>query len=598
MEEKTYKGALQLLKDCFSRNRGNLLLGVLSAIGAVIAAFFTPLITGFTVDYVLLGNGTSLSGFFVDFAKRIGDRQFYLDNLWLLAVALLAVTLFNSLCQFVRSRSMNALAEHTARELRCRLYSHLQDVPGEYHKHSLSGNLIQRCTSDVETTRRFVAVQMIELVRSVALVVVALSVMLTMNVTLTLASVAVMPVVLLFSYFYFKKVIAAFQLSDESEGQMSEILTENLAGVRVVRAFGQQAAEVNRFDERNRDYRDVTIKLNRLLGDYWGMSDVLCFAQVGMSLIAGVVLAVKGQVSVGTAIVFFSYTDMMIWPIRQLGRVLSDMGKTKVALQRLCEVLNVPLETEPGRALEPEIRGNIEFSHVCFGYDNEPDVLKDVSFTARCGQTVAILGSTGSGKSSLVQLLQRLYVRRSGAITLDGTDINDIERHYLRKNVAIVMQEPFLYSRTIIENIRMAAPQASDDEVFAAASAAAVHKTIMSFKDGYDTVVGERGVTLSGGEKQRVAIARMLLQNAPIIIFDDSMSAVDTETDAMIRDSLRRRRGDATTFIISHRIATLCEADTILVLENGRITQRGTHAQLMAEQGLYRRIAQIQSAGM
>ncbi|MBS6511162.1 MAG: ABC transporter ATP-binding protein, partial [Clostridiales bacterium] len=273
----------------------------------------------------------------------------------------------------------------------------------------------------------------------------------------------------------------------------------------------------------------------------------------------------------------------------------SDLGKADVSLGRLNEILSAEPEKEPGQALTPEISGNIEFEHVCFGYDRYDDVLKDISFSVKAGQTIAILGSTGSGKTSLVQLMQRLYPCTSGRILIDGVNVNDIEHKHLRRNIGIVLQEPFLYSRTILENIRMAAPNASDEQVYSVAKAAAIHDVVQRFDLGYDTVVGERGVTLSGGQQQRVAIARTLMQNAPILIFDDSMSAVDTETDAAIRSALASIRGTCTTFIISHRITTLRESDQILVLENGRLVQQGTHDQLMAEDGIYRQIAEIQS---
>jgi ATP-binding cassette subfamily B protein len=278
-----------------------------------------------------------------------------------------------------------------------------------------------------------------------------------------------------------------------------------------------------------------------------------------------------------------------------MGRILADLGKATVSLERIDEILSHPVEPEPGKALKPSIRGEIEFKNVCFGYDAYDDVLKDISFKARPGQTIAILGSTGSGKTSLVQLLQRLYTCTAGEITIDGVNINDIDHHVLRSNIGIVLQEPFLYSRTIKENIAIVRPDAADGEIHEAAKIAAVHDVVESFENKYDTVVGERGVTLSGGQKQRVAIARMLMQNAPILIFDDSMSAVDTETDAAIREALNKRRRSSTTFIISHRITTLCEADNILVLDDGRLVQHGTHDELLGTEGLYSRVAGIQN---
>ena len=373
-------------------------------------------------------------------------------------------------------------------------------------------------------------------------------------------------------------------------------MQENLTGVRVVRAFGQQKDEIEKFDRCSRDFRDKTFHLSKMLAVYWGGSDAMGYLQIAISLMAGIIMAVKGEITLGNMLIFTTYTGMLTWPVRQLGRILADLGKASVSLGRIDEILSAPAEEEPGSALKSEIHGKVEFKHVCFGYDRFDDVLSDISFTANPGETIAILGSTGSGKTSLVQLLQRLYTCTAGEIDIDGVNINDIEHGHLRKNIGIVLQEPFLYSRTIMENIRMIDPRMSEEQVHEAARIACVHDVIEGFENGYDTVVGERGVTLSGGQKQRVAIARMLMQNAPILIFDDSMSAVDTETDASIRAALKHRRESTTTFIISHRITTLCEADKILVLEHGKLVEQGTHEELIAKPGLYRRIARIQNA--
>ncbi len=286
-----------------------------------------------------------------------------------------------------------------------------------------------------------------------------------------------------------------------------------------MRAFGQQKSEVEKFTQRNRAYKEITAKLNTLLGVYWGGTDGIGYLQIGISTLAGVYFAATGQFSLGNVIVFTTYTSMLTWPVRQLGRILSDLGKAGVSLGRLDELLSAEPEQESGKALKPKITGNIEFRDVCFGYDRYDDVLKDVSFSVRPGQTIAILGSTGSGKTSLVQLMQRLYTCTSGEILLDGVNVNDIEHEHLRKNIGIVLQEPFLYSRTIMENIRMVAPRATNEEIYSVAKAAAIHDVVQRFDLGYDTVVGERGVTLSGGQQQRVAIARTLMQNAPILIF-------------------------------------------------------------------------------
>ena len=364
-----------------------------------------------------------------------------------------------------------------------------------------------------------------------------------------------MPLLAVFSFVYFRQVQAQFLQADQAEGALSTVIQENLTGMRVVRAFAQERAELDKFTRANQTYRGRVMHLNTLMGLYWGASDTLGYLQIALSLCCGVWFAAKGELTLGQVLLFTTYTSMLTFPMRQLGRILADLGKADVSLTRLEDILCAPQEAEPGRALTPAIDGSVEFRHVSFAYpDGGGEALHDVSFTVQPGQTVGILGSTGAGKSTLVQLLQRLYPVTDGQVLLSGVDVKDIQRHHLRRSVGLVLQEPFLYGRTIGENIAIARPDADTQEVYDAARTAAVHDVIESFKEGYGTVVGERGVTLSGGQKQRVAIARTLLQHAPITIFDDSLSAVDAETDAAIREALARGQS-GTMFLISHRVA-------------------------------------------
>lgn len=594
-KEKKKKGGYKLLFQSIRGNGGFLAIGLTAAAISVFTQFIRPIIISFAIDYVLVGSIKSFSDRIVALFTKVGDRQFYLDNIWILALMIIGITIINGMFYFVRNYFVAKGSEGVARTLRDRLYTHIQNLPYDYHKHATTGDLIQRCTSDVETVRRFVGSQLLELVRCAGFVILSVVLMFSFNSKIARVCIVIPPILLLFSFFYFKKVIEKFKDSDEAEGRLSAMLNENVSGVRVVRAFGQQRSEQNKFEHCNSDYRDVTYKLNKLLGRYWGFSDFLGSLQTLIVMVYATYLAATGEISLGTVMIFLNYANMLVWPIRQLGRILSDMGKAKVSLGRLTEITEAKEEAEPGKALTPEIKGEIEFKNVMFGYDYKDEVLKGISFKVKKGQTVSILGSTGSGKSSLIHLISRLYLATDGEILIDGVNINDIERHHLRHAIGTVMQEPFLYSRSIIENLKMANPNVKEDEIYDATRTAAIHTTISGFKEGYNTMVGERGVTLSGGEKQRVSIARMLLQKTPIIIFDDSLSAVDTETDTMIREALGKRQSDATTFIISHRITTLCEADFIMVLEDGKITDIGTHEELIAREGLYKRIADIQS---
>ena len=571
------------------------------SIGAVVVnvaiSFLTPLVLAETIDAVIgQKRPLAIPGALGQWVERLGGREFLVRNLWIMGLAMLLLSVVGGAFQFLRGKWMAEASESIAKTMRDKLYRHLQTLPFDYHVKAETGDLIQRCTSDVETIRRFLSSQVIEMFRSVLMIVVALVIMLRMNKLMTLMSMVLIPPLFAFAFLYFKWVVKSFRAADEAEGRMSAVLQENLTGVRVVRAFGREQYEVDKFTRVNNALHDKAIRVNDLLAVYWSGSDLMSMIQTGITLVFGVFMAARGKLLVGEMTVFVSYISMLLWPIRQLGRILSDMGKSLVAFDRIDEILTQKSEEDAPDAIDAPIDRDIEFRHVGFEYEAKNPVLKDVSFTVKRGQTVAILGATGSGKSTLMNLLQRLYDVKRGEILIGGVNINKIRKKYLRAHIGLILQEPFLYSRTVRNNVRIVKPDAPDDEVFEVTRTASAHEFIESFEKGYDTPVGERGVTLSGGQKQRVAIARTLLKDNDILIFDDSLSAVDTETDAAIRLALKEKKQGMTTFIISHRLTTLAEADFIIVLEDGRVAQQGTHDELIHQKGLYQRIYQIQSA--
>ena len=571
------------------------------SIGAVVVnvaiGFLTPLVLAETIDAVIgQKRPLAIPGFLGRWVEQLGGREFLVRNLWIMGLAMLLLSVVGGAFQFLRGKWMAEASESIAKTMRDKLYRHLQTLPFDYHVKAETGDLIQRCTSDVETIRRFLSSQVIEMFRSVLMIVVALVIMLRMNKLMTLMSMVLIPPLFAFAFLYFKWVVKSFRAADEAEGRMSAVLQENLTGVRVVRAFGREQYEVDKFTKVNNALHDKAIRVNDLLAVYWSGSDLMSMIQTGITLVFGVFMAARGKLLVGEMTVFVSYISMLLWPIRQLGRILSDMGKSLVAFDRIDEILTQKSEEDAPDAIDAPIDRDIEFRHVGFEYEEKNPVLKDVSFTVKRGQTVAILGATGSGKSTLMNLLQRLYDVKRGEILIGGVNINKIRKKYLRAHIGLILQEPFLYSRTVRNNVRIVKPDAPDDEVFEVTRTASAHEFIESFEKGYDTPVGERGVTLSGGQKQRVAIARTLLKDNDILIFDDSLSAVDTETDAAIRLALKEKKQGMTTFIISHRLTTLAEADFIIVLEDGRVAQQGTHDELIHQKGLYQRIYQIQSA--
>ncbi len=587
------RAMLSLARPSAGRFAGAALAGTMT----VLLGYASPLLLAETVDCVLGGKPSTLPAWSLGLLHGAGiSRQWIQGNLWFLAVALVVLHLLNGLFSYIKGRQSAVASEGIAMSLRERLYNHLQALPYSYHVRAETGDLIQRCTSDVDTVRRFLAVQVLEVVNALLMIGVALAILLQRSVSLTLISVVLTPAIFAFALWFFRRVKKSFKDADEAEGRMSAVLQENLSGVRVVRAFGQQEREVEKFDAVSEDYRRKSFRVNNLLSVYWGGGDLLTMLQQLITLVVCVVLAVRGDITVGMLILFTNYVGQLLWPVRQLGRTLSDTGKSLVAMERMQSILDTQAEPEEPDALKPDLSGDIVFDHVSFAYpDDGVPVLRDVSFTIPAGKTAAVLGGTGSGKSTMMLLLQRLYEPTEGTITIGGTDLRRIDRAWLRAHVGLILQEPFLYSRTIRENVGIARRNPEEDEIERAAGIAAASGFIAKADKGYDTVVGERGVTLSGGQKQRIAIARTLLKDNQILVFDDSLSAVDTETDARIREALRHEQQGVTTLIISHRVTTLSQADLILVLEDGRIADQGTHSELAARPGLYQRIYAIQS---
>lgn len=562
---------------------------------AALLATVGPLVLRVTIDSIIGDKPMELPLWAISIIKAVGGKDSLAARLWIPGGVIVFLTLLRGIFLFFKGKWSAVAAESIARDMREKLYGHLQNLPYAYHVKVETGDLIQRCTSDVDQIRRFLAVQLAEIGRGVFMLVFVLSMMLTLHIRMTLVAMLVVPIIILFSFFFYREVTKTFKDSDEAEGRMSTVLQENLTGVRVVRAFARQVYEIEKFDVKSIDYRDKTYRVLILLAWFWSISDFLSMLQIGIVLIVGAYWATNGVITLGTLVVFITYEGMLLWPIRQMGRLLTDLGKTLVSVNRVEQILREPVEEDEPNALKPEIKGNIVFDNVYFSYDDNNPVLEGVSFEIKQGDTVAILGPTGSGKSSLVQLLIKLYDYQQGSIKIDGNDIKEIDRRWLRKNIGLVLQEPFLFARSIKENIALAARKVDESEVFEAAKNASLHDVIMDFDKGYETLVGERGVSLSGGQKQRMAIARTLIRNCPVLVFDDSLSAVDTETDARIRKALLERKKEVTTIIISHRISTLAEADKIIVIEEGKVNDIGSHQQLINRPGLYKRIWEIQN---
>ena len=570
-------GKIQLILRFSKGTRGCFIIILLASLTSTLLNSLIPRIFGFTIDRVLVEDGIA----------------YLREHIWLISLEVIGIALVNGIMIYL-CRSQTAKAGETfAKNMRDILFAHVQRLPMKWHDGVQTGDIIQRCTADVETIRNFVVTQVLEVFRTVFLLVVSLAMMLTMNMKLTMVALAFTPVVVLYSGIFYHLIAKNYTAADEAEGDLSTVVQENATGVRVVRAFGRERFEIDQFDEKNEIFARLWIRLGTLSGLYWAVGDLITGLQVLVIVTLGAIEAVHGSITAGEFIAFASYNTTLVWPVRSLGRILSEMSKTGVSFDRVNYILDSAEEEMAESGVIPE-RTDIVFDHVSFGYEENQSVLEDVSFHIKEGTTCGVLGGTGSGKTTIVHLLDRLYELKKGTVQIGGVDIRDIPRSWIRSHVGMVLQEPFLFSRTIRDNIAAANPDATMNEIREAARIACVDDTIMAFPDGYDTIVGERGVTLSGGQRQRVAIARMLIAKVPIMIFDDSLSAVDADTDVRIRRALRSKMKEATVILISHRVTTLMEADQILVLNHGVIEECGTHQQLIHHGGIYQKIYEIQ----
>ena len=516
----------------------------------------------------------------------------------LIALGFLGLALAGGVFSFFSGKLASRTAEGIAVRLRNDLFDHIQRLPFGYHDQTQTGELIQRATSDVDAVRRFYAEQAIGAGRIVLLFLINFAAVLALNVSLALLSVVVVGPILATSVLFFRRISKAYERFQEQEARLSDTVQENLTGVRVVKAFARQAYEQDKFERDNWEQFRRGRRLVMLHALFWPMSDMLCGLQMLGGYLAGALMAINGTITVGTYVAYAGLVIWIIWPMRYLGRLIVHMSTGIVSYGRLVTLIQEEREPLSEGTCRPSggVQGAIEFRNVSFDYGADSVVLRDISFRCEPGQAVALLGSTGSGKTSLLNLLPRFYEYAGGSLTLDGVELREYPRDYLRGQIGIVEQEPFLFSRTIRDNITYGVERdVSQVEVEAAARAAAMHDVILSFPDGYETLVGERGVTLSGGQKQRVAIARTLLRDPRILILDDATSSVDTETEGEIRRALQHLMNGRTTFIIAHRIQSVMNADLILVLDQGQIIQRGTHADLMAQAGVYRRVYELQA---
>jgi len=581
---------------------------VLFIVAAILTAFHqwtysnVPLFTQFLIKTLLSVPGVApgnisvgsvnLPNFLISYFNR---TNVVMEIVFRIAISLIILQFFRFTMRFFEMWLKGSIQEKLSESMRVRLYSHIQDLNYEFHNTSDSGDLIQRVTTDIESTTNFLTGRMLDVVHLLATLFFGAYQLMIINQTMVWITLAIVPFVAVSSIIYFVKIEKIFEKIEETESKMMTVVQENLSGVRVVKAFANEVYEIDKMDKKNIEHRDELKRANKIVAVYWGVMDFIGITQYLVIIAIGVRYVQTGYMDAAGVIASLQLVGMLIWPVRGLGRIINDFGKALVASDRINYLLDKPSEYLVDGTKEPKITGNIEFKQVSFKFSDTNDhLLKNVNFNIKSGQTVAIIGKTGSGKSTIINILLRMHEYNDGDILIDGISLKDIKKRHIRKNIGVVLQDPFLYSKTVYENISIAYKDANKDQVYEAARTAALEKDIHTFKQGYDTVVGEKGTTLSGGQKQRVAIARVLVSDKPILIFDDALSAVDTKTDMLIRDALLNKKYKHTTIIITHRITTAKEADQIIVLDQGNIESIGTHEELSKKDGLYKKLWDIQ----
>jgi len=590
-------------KQLFGLLKGNLRLVAFTIVLAVFHRFtysYVPLFSQFLIEKLeiytkgsISGNPTNLPGFIVNFVNRNTD---IVNVVFSIGLALIVWQIIRYAALYIENRMRGVISQNVSKNIRMITYDHIQNLSYEYHNNVDSGDLIQRVTSDVDATTHFVTYSFLDVIGLFSSLIFGSYQMFHINKTIMLIILSLLPITMLVSLFFFKKIDRVYKNVEEKESALTVTIQENVSASRVVRAFGNESFEMDKLEVTNSNLKQADISAGKVIAAYWGTMDLVMMIQFVAVLLLGIYFTYQGSMSVSSVSGALMIAGMLIFPIRGLGRIISEYGKALVASDRLAEIMALESEYIVDGSLTPEIKGNIVFKNVSFKFNNDDKYLfRDVSFEIKAGETVAFIGKTGSGKSTLINILLKMY-DYEGSILVDGFELREINKQYLRSMMGTVLQDPFLYNKTIFENIRIANSKVASNFVYNAANTAAIDQDIRMFKEGYETLVGEQGVTLSGGQKQRIAIARILVSSKAINIFDDALSALDNKTDLQIRNALKELNHKATNIIITHRMTTAKAANKIVVLSNGMVENIGTHDELVKKEGLYKTLWNIQGA--
>lgn len=567
---------------------------------SIFARALEPRILEITVDYVLVSvkegragiksSGDWIASFFYHILPPLNTESLSVALL-MLGGAYLAISLIRAAFLFTSSSLKESTTEKAIKKLRDRTFSHIQSLPLAYFAGISKGELVQRSTGDIDTVKRFIGRHIIAVLRLVATFVFSFIMMCMIDWTFAIICIILSPVIVTLGFTFFNQERNVWEKHEKEADKLNTLVQENLNGIRVITAFSNQDHEIHRFKKQNIRKRIMGLKQANLHTFYWPLTDLVVNLQMVIAVICGGYFALTGRITLGELLAFYTYISMVTYPMRQLGKVLSEMGMAIVAMERIAEILDVPSEEDEGTETPAHIKGDITFENVTFRYHPEDvPALNDVSFHIPAGKQTAIIGPTGSGKTTIIKLLLRLYEPQQGKILLDGKDIRSYPKSFLRSNIGVALQKAFLFSTTIQDNITYARTICDQQEVEDAAKVAEAYEMKQHFPQGFDTMVGEKGVTLSGGQKQRIALARTVITTPPIVILDDTTSAVDTTTEEKILSQLHDVMESKTSITIAHRISTIEQADQLLVLDHGRIAQRGTPEELVNVPGYFQEI--------
>lgn len=584
---------IKLFWKILKNNRLTYFLSMISTIFIQIFSGLTPIVIMITVDSII-GDKEYKYNILEKAVNLIGGRDFLRSHIYILAFVIVILTGISCIFIFLRNYYSNVACENLIYNLKEKMYNKFLNIDIRCLNDYSTGDLIQRSSSDIETVRKLFSTQLVNAFGSIATIILVIVVMSLINLKLAMISISLCIVISFLSYVFYGKIGKIFKETDEAESQLMVFIKEALFNIRVIKAFNRENYILKLFREKNEEFNITQNKFMKTSAKFRAVNDFLTFLQLAIILVVGGYETISGRMNFGDLIAFVIYINMIIWPIRQMGQLLSDMAKASISISRIYEVLDLPEEDYEYGIRDVSFSEKIEFKNVSLVI-NDNTVLDNISFVINAGESLGVIGSTGSGKSMIVYLLLGLFEATSGEILIDGINIKEINKRYLREKISAIMQDSELFNMSILENVKITNDNIDDKTVFNATEVSSIHNEILNFSSKYETVVVDNGGNLSGGQKQRISIARGLLKPFEVLILDDSLSAVDMNTDLKINNALKSMDKKFTSIFISHRISTITNCDNIIVMDEGKIVESGKHNDLIMKNGIYSKINEIQS---